>query len=152
MRDLKSLGHCVRVGSTPTSSTNSIITNDHTIFGMNQITKQAANIEENVELSNIFDDLIKEQQKTFEDLSLDDKVSVANAFMALVGMKNSTNEKLTKSYLGKYKNQKEFAKEVARKSDRFPQWIFPSIDFQAFYYAELSPFVKQKFGHFFLVK
>ena len=35
---------------------------------MNQITKQAANIEENVELSNIFDDLIKEQQKTFEDL------------------------------------------------------------------------------------
>ena len=119
---------------------------------MKSVTSQVTNMEENVELSNIFDDLIEEQQKTFEDLSLDDKVSVANAFMALVGMKNSTNEKLTKSYLGKYKNQKEFAKEVAKKLDRFPQWIFPSIDFQAFYYAELSPFVKQKFGHFFLVK
>ena len=52
---------------------------------------------------------------------------------------------------GKFKSEKEFAKYIAKKLDRFPLWIFPSIDFQAFYDTELAPFVKHMNGIFFLV-
>ena len=117
---------------------------------MNTFTSQAANIEENVALSKIFDGLIKEQQNMFIMAHESYKKYIGGMFVALFGIENCKKGAVSNSYLGWYKNEKEFAKEIARKLDRFPQWIFPNIDFQAYYDTELSPFVKHKFGHFFL--
>ena len=117
---------------------------------MKTFTSQAANIEQNVALSNIFDELIKEQQNMIIMAHESYKKYLGSMFVALFGIENCKKGAVSNSYLGWYKNEKEFAKEVARKLNRFPQWIFPSIDFQAYYDTELSPFVKHKFGHFFL--
>ena len=117
---------------------------------MKTFTSQAANIEQNVALSNIFDELIKDQQNSLMQANENHKKYLGGMFMCLFGIENCKKGAVANSYLGWYKNEKEFAKEVARKLDRFPQWIFPSIDFQAYYDTELSPFVKHKFGHFFL--
>ena len=117
---------------------------------MKTFTSQASNIEQNVALSNIFDELIKEQQNMIIMAHESYKKYLGSMFVALFGIENCKKGAVSNSYLGWYKNEKEFAKEVARKLNRFPQWIFPSIDFQAYYDTELSPFVKHKFGHFFL--
>lgn len=117
---------------------------------MKTFTQQAENIEQNVALSNIFDELIKDQQNSLMQANENHKKYLGGMFMCLFGIENCKKGAVANSYLGWYKNEKEFAKEVAIKLDRFPQWIFPNIDFQAYYDTELSPFVKHKFGHFFL--
>ena len=88
--------------------------NNYTIFVMKTFTQQAENIEQNVALSNIFDELIKDQQNSLMQANENHKKYLGGMFMCLFGIENCKKGAVANSYLGWYKNEKEFAKEVAR--------------------------------------
>ncbi len=110
---------------------------------MKTFTSQAANIEQNVALTNIF---WWTYQRAAEQPYAGKTKTIRNIFggmfMCLFEWKLQKGA-VANSYLGWYKTEKSSQKEVARKLDRFPQWIF-WISISKTIWHWTSPFVKYK--------